>query len=216
MNPARLSFDVNALRDRLSARATSAPDPRFAAFTPAAVLVPVVLGGVEPTLLLTRRTAHLRDHPGQIAFPGGRVDEGDASPEATALREAQEEIGLQPEQVDVIGRLPDYYITASGFRVTPVVGVLRAPVLTRLDAFEVAEVFETPLSFLLDPANRRRGIIEHQGITREFWAMPWQGYDIWGATAGMIVSFADQVLGEALKSAPGEARGDDPYLNMSK
>lgn len=186
-------FDVDRLRTRLSLPAAQ-PDVRFAGFTPAAVLVPVVVGGDEPTLLLTRRSAHLHDHPGQIAFPGGRVDAGDTSPEATALREAQEEIGLSPEQVELIGRLPDYYITASGFRVTPVVGLLRGPLQLRLDAFEVAEAFETPLSFLLDPANRRRGRIEHQGITREFWAMPWQGYDIWGATAGMIVSFAEHLL----------------------
>jgi len=186
-------FDIDRLRTRLSLPAAQ-PDVRFAGFTPAAVLVPVVVGGDEPTLLLTRRSAHLHDHPGQIAFPGGRVDAGDTSPEATALREAQEEIGLSPEQVELIGRLPDYYITASGFRVTPVVGLLRGPLQLRLDAFEVAEAFETPLSFLLDPANRRRGRIEHQGITREFWAMPWQGYDIWGATAGMIVSFAEHLL----------------------
>jgi len=186
-------FDVDRLRTRLSLPAAQ-PDVRFAGFTPAAVLVPVVVGGDEPTLLLTRRSAHLHDHPGQIAFPGGRVNAGDTSPEATALREAQEEIGLSPEQVELIGRLPDYYITASGFRVTPVVGLLRGPLQLRLDAFEVAEAFETPLSFLLDPANRRRGRIEHQGITREFWAMPWQGYDIWGATAGMIVSFAEHLL----------------------
>jgi 8-oxo-dGTP pyrophosphatase MutT (NUDIX family) len=186
-------LDIDRLRTRLSLPATQ-PDVRFAGFTPAAVLVPVVVGGVEPTLLLTRRSAHLHDHPGQIAFPGGRVEAGDASPEATALREAQEEIGLAPEQVELIGRLPDYYITASGFRVTPVVGLLRTPLRLQLDAFEVAEAFETPLSFLLDPANRRRGRIEHQGITREFWAMPWQGYDIWGATAGMIVSFAEHLL----------------------
>lgn len=186
-------FDIARLRTRLSLPAAQ-PDARFAGFTPAAVLVPVVVGGVEPTLLLTRRSAHLHDHPGQIAFPGGRVDAGDTSPEATALREAQEEIGLAPEQVELIGRLPDYYITASGFRVTPVVGLLRGPLQLRLDAFEVAEAFETPLSFLLDPANRRRGRIEHQGITREFWAMPWQGYDIWGATAGMIVSFAEHLM----------------------
>lgn len=186
-------FDIDRLRSRLSLPAAQ-PDVRFAGFTAAAVLVPVVVGGVEPTLLLTRRSAHLHDHPGQIAFPGGRVDAGDTSPEATALREAQEEIGLAPEQVELIGRLPDYYITASGFRVTPVVGLLRTPLQLQLDAFEVAEAFETPLSFLLDPANRRRGSIEHQGITREFWAMPWQGYDIWGATAGMIVSFAEHLL----------------------
>lgn len=187
-------FDLDRLRQRLSHLPAGQPEARFAGFTPAAVLVPVVVGGPEPTLLLTRRSAHLHDHPGQIAFPGGRVDAVDASPEATALREAEEEIGLPPDRVELIGRLPDYYITASGFRVTPVVGVLHTPLALTLDSFEVAEAFETPLSFLLDPANRRRGRLEHQGMVREFWAMPWQGYDIWGATAGMIVSFADHLL----------------------
>lgn len=193
-HPAVSGFDPQRLRSRLACNPPARTDERFAAFTPAAVLVPVVVGGVEPTLLLTRRSAHLHDHPGQIAFPGGRVDAGDLSPEATALREAQEEIGVPPECVELIGRLPDYYITASGFRVTPVVGILRTPLSLKLDAFEVAEAFETPLSFLLDPLNRTRGSIVHQGVTREFWAMPWQGYEIWGATAGMIVSFAEHLL----------------------
>jgi 8-oxo-dGTP pyrophosphatase MutT (NUDIX family) len=186
-------FDPQRLRRRLSGQVAATEDPRFAGFTPAAVLVPVVIGGAEPTLLLTRRSAHLHDHPGQIAFPGGRVDAGDGTPEATALREAHEEIGIPSEKVELLGRLPEYFITASGFRVTPVVGVLRKPFDLHLDAFEVAEAFETPLSFLLDPSNRQRGSIEHQGCLREFWAMPWQGYNIWGATAGMIVSFAEQL-----------------------
>lgn len=193
---ASAGFDLQRLRMRLLGPQASPADPRFAGFTPAAVLVPVVIGGTEPTLLLTRRTAHLYDHPGQIAFPGGRVDAGDTSPEATALREAHEEIGLAPENVELIGRLPEYYIIATGFRVTPVVGLVHAPLALTLDTFEVAEAFETPLSFLLDPSNRRRGSIDHQGVTREFWAMPWNGYDIWGATAGMIVSFAEHVLAE--------------------
>jgi 8-oxo-dGTP pyrophosphatase MutT (NUDIX family) len=189
-------FDVQRLRSRLSRQPEPTADQRFSGFTPAAVLVPIVIGGAEPTLLLTRRTDHLHDHPGQIAFPGGRVDADDESPEATALREAQEEIGLTPDRIELIGRLPEYYITATGFRVTPVVGLLRRPLQLKLDEFEVAEAFETPLSFLLDPANRSRGSIHHEGVTREFWAMPWQGYNIWGATAGMIISFAEHLLGD--------------------
>lgn len=194
-SPGMLSgLHIERLRVRLAGLPARPADPLHAGYTPAAVLVPLVLGAGEPTLLLTRRTAHLHDHPGQIAFPGGRVDAGDVSPEATALREAEEEIGLAPGCVELIGRLPEYAITATGFRVTPVVGLVHAPLALRLDSFEVAEAFQPPLSFLLDPANRRRGRIEHQGVVREFWAMPWQGYDIWGATAGMIVSLAELVL----------------------
>ncbi len=107
-------FDPQRLRRRLSGQMAAIDDPRFAGFTPAAVLVPVVIGGAEPTLLLTRRSAHLHDHPGQIAFPGGRVDAGDATPEATALREAHEEIGIPPERIELLGRLPEYFIAASG------------------------------------------------------------------------------------------------------
>ena len=154
---------------------------------PAAVLVPVVQRGSELTVLFTQRTAHLQDHPGQVSFPGGRSEEEDASPIITALREAEEEIGLPRSQVDVLGTLPEYN-TSTGFRVTPVVGLVSLPIELKLDAFEVAEVFETPLSFLLDPNNHQRLSMEFSGVMRHFWAMPFQSYYIWGATAGMVVS----------------------------
>lgn len=154
---------------------------------PAAVLVPVVEHAEQLTVLFTRRTAHLHDHPGQVAFPGGRREERDASPVATALREAEEEIGLPSSQVDVLGTLPEYD-TSTGFRVTPVVGLVTPPIELKLDTFEVAEVFETPLAFLLDPANHQRMSMEFAGVMRQFWAMPFQSYFIWGATAGMVVS----------------------------
>jgi 8-oxo-dGTP pyrophosphatase MutT (NUDIX family) len=155
--------------------------------TPAAVLVPIVVRESGMTMLLTQRTAHLRDHAGQVSFPGGRCEPQDANPVATALREAQEEVGIAPQQVDVLGCLPEY-LTSTGFRVTPVVGLVTPPLNLRLDDFEVAEVFEPPLDFLLDTANHQRHKVEYQGALREYWAMPWKGYYIWGATAGMLVS----------------------------
>ena len=162
---------------------------------PAAVLVPVIMRQSGPTMLLTQRTAHLRDHAGQVSFPGGRCEESDASPEATALREAEEEVGLVSSQIEILGRLPEYR-TGTGFVITPVVGLVTPPLNLKLDDFEVAEVFEPPLDFLLDSANHQRHSIEVRGAMREYWAMPWQGYYIWGATAGMLVALHRILLPE--------------------
>ncbi len=156
----------------------------------AAVLVPIVVRPSGLTVLLTQRTAHLRDHAGQVSFPGGRCEPGDASPVATALRESDEEVGIQAAQVEVLGTLPDYF-TGTGFRVTPVVGVVTPPLNLRLDDFEVAEAFETPLDFLLDAANYRQESLDYAGSKRTYWAVPWQEYFIWGATAGMLVSLRE-------------------------
>lgn len=155
--------------------------------TPAAVLVPIVLREKEPTVLLTRRTDHLHHHPGQVSFPGGRVEAHDVSPMDTALRETEEEIGLVREKVELLGCLPQYR-TGTGFDVTPVVGLVSPPLDLVLDAFEVAEAFEVPLSFLLDRANHRLHSVEVRGVRREYYAMPYGDYFIWGATAGMLVS----------------------------
>ena len=158
---------------------------------PAAVLVPLVLHEIRkdgPTVLFTRRTDHLYHHPGQISFPGGGMEEGDSSAEETAVREAQEEIGLVPERIEIIGRLPDY-TTGTGFRVTPVVGLLRPPIELKLDSFEVAEAFEVPLAHFLDPANHQKHAIQlKDGRIRHFHAMPYGEYFIWGATAGMLMT----------------------------
>lgn len=154
---------------------------------PAAVLVPIVLRESEPTLLLTRRTDHLHHHPGQVSFPGGRVEEQDTSPIETALRETEEEISLARHHVELLGCLPQYR-TGTGFDVTPVVGLVTPPFELSPDAFEVAEVFEVPLSFLLDEANHQLHRVEVRGKLREYYAMPYGDYFIWGATAGMIVS----------------------------
>jgi 8-oxo-dGTP pyrophosphatase MutT (NUDIX family) len=178
------------LRRRLAAGA-DAEVPREEgvpeALTPAAVLVPIVLGGGEPTVLLTRRTDHLHHHPGQISFPGGRMDAGDQTLAHTALRETREEIGLSGDCIELLGRLPQYQ-TGTGFDITPLVGFVRPPLRLELDGFEVAEVFEVPLAFLLDPANHQRHRTEIRGRMREYYAIPYQGYFIWGATAGMLVT----------------------------
>lgn len=155
---------------------------------PAAVLVPLVDHGDRLHVLLTQRTAHLHDHAGQISFPGGRVDESDLDPVQTALRETREEIGLAASHIEVIGQLPEY-LTATSYRVTPVVGLIRRPFRLSLDSFEVEEAFEVPLAFLMDPVNHERRLVEFAGIRRTFYAMPWQAqrrYFIWGATASML------------------------------
>jgi len=155
---------------------------------PAAVLIPLVVRGATVQVLLTERTAHLSDHAGQISFPGGRVEVQDADVTATALREAQEEVGLPSERVEVIGRLPQY-TTVTGYEVTPVVGLIEGSFELALDAFEVSEVFEVPLEFLMNPAHHERRILTLGDITRTFYAMPYEArrrYFIWGATAAML------------------------------
>lgn len=160
--------------------------------TAAAVLFPIVLRDSGVTVLLTQRTAHLRDHGGQISFPGGRVEVEDLSPIHTALRETEEEIGLDRERIEIIGFLPEYR-TGTGFRVTPVVALVRPPFELTPDPFEVAEVFEVPLAFLLDPGNHQRHSLHYRGALRHFFAMPYGDYFIWGATAGMIRSLTERL-----------------------
>ena len=160
---------------------------RAAARRRASVLVPIVARPDELTMLLTRRTAHLKNHSGQIAFPGGGAEAGDASTEATALHEAREEIGLDPARVELLGRLSDYH-TRTDYRVTPVVGLVAPPFELSLDAHEVDAAFEVPLSFLLDPANHLRHQREFQGRMVPFYAIPYRDHYIWGATAGMLIN----------------------------
>ncbi len=136
-------------------------------------------------MLLTERTAHLNDHAGQVSFPGGSAEPEDVDVVETALREAEEEIGLARARVEVIGRLPDYP-TVTGFNVAPIVALVDPPLALTLDAFEVAEAFEVPLAFLLDPANQERRAIIMDGHSRRFTAMPYGTHFIWGATAAML------------------------------
>jgi 8-oxo-dGTP pyrophosphatase MutT (NUDIX family) len=154
----------------------------------AAVLLLVVDHPGAPTVVFTQRTAHLADHAGQISFPGGRCDEGDCTPERTALREAHEEIGIEPGRIEILGRLPQYR-TSTGFSVTPVVGWAEPPLDYRPDPHEVEAVFEVPLAFLLDAGNHRYESAFFKGRMRRYWAMPYGERFIWGATAGMLVTF---------------------------
>jgi 8-oxo-dGTP pyrophosphatase MutT (NUDIX family) len=201
-----------SLRQRFLAPPVWAPDVHTDRWiqaeqtVPAAVLIPLVWRpdgaeqGLTPRVLLTQRTEHLKKHAGQISFPGGRAEPGDESLVATALRETEEEVGLPPGRVEVLGSLPAY-ITGTGFEVTPVVGLIEAEAHERdalhltPDAGEVASVFEVPLSFLMNPAHHQRHAVDYQGRALSYFSMPWRPqpgvpeYFIWGATAAMLRNF---------------------------
>ena len=172
-------YDLNpSMRDE-------APDD----LTPAAVLIPIIVRPEGATVLLTLRTDHLRDHAGQVSFPGGRVEPDDDGPVATALRETEEEIGLARSLVEVVGEL-EVYETRTGFRITPIVGMVEPGFTLTLDAFEVAEAFEVPLAIVLDPANFNRQSRMWRGARRTFYVLPFEDRLIWGATAGMLVNLS--------------------------
>ena len=187
-------LDAAGLRERLrrappafSVFGDDGTEGREAASTAAAVLIPVIAHPQALTVLFTQRTPHLRSHSGQVSFPGGRAEPGDASAEFTALRETEEEIGLRRSAVEVLARLPDYR-TRTGYRVTPVVGLLTPPVAFAPDPNEVAEIFEVPLEFLLDERNRQRRTREFQGQQVGYYVFEYGEKVIWGATAGMLVN----------------------------
>jgi 8-oxo-dGTP pyrophosphatase MutT (NUDIX family) len=194
-----VSLPPSELKRRLAATGRDRGDhdlnPGMAPADPmraAAVLVPLVDRPDGVTVLLTRRTEHLHHHAGQISFPGGRIEASDGSPEEAALRETEEEVGLGRRHVELLGRL-DLYRTRTGFEVTPVVGWVTPPFDIAPDRFEVAEVFEVPLDFVVDPHNHERHSRQWQGVTRHFYVLPYGGYYIWGATAGMLVNLAERL-----------------------
>jgi 8-oxo-dGTP pyrophosphatase MutT (NUDIX family) len=160
---------------------------------PASVLVPVIERS-EATVLLTQRTADLASHAGQVAFPGGRIDRSDASPEAAALREAREEVGLASALVEPIGYL-DLYLTFSGFRILPTVARVKPDFALTLNPSEVTEAFEVPLEFLMNPSNHQRKTRDWKGIEREYYAMPFENRYIWGITAGILRNLFERVYG---------------------
>ncbi|HEY0282955.1 MAG TPA: CoA pyrophosphatase [Rhizomicrobium sp.] len=181
LTPTRGDYDLNPEARRL------APRP----LAPASVLLPIVMRA-EPSLLFTQRSAHLRRHAGQVSFPGGGAQDGDASLVATALRELKEETGIAAEFVSVQGFL-DVYETITGYAVLPVVGLLREGYALAPDANEVAQIFEVPLAFFLDPANRREHVFEWKGAMRRVYAFEVETHYIWGATASMLVNLAERL-----------------------
>lgn len=204
-----VSLQPTFVRDVLSAaidRPLHLPDERSFATsaiistpTEAAVLVPLVMREGGLTVLLTKRTDHLRDHAGQVSFPGGRVEAHDLSPIATALRETLEETGLSAEHIDILGRLPRYF-TGTGFAITPITGLVTPRFTLTLDTFEVAQVFEVPLSHLTDFRNYRlHEATLPDGQIRRYYSIAWDGYFIWGATAAMLRGMY-QVLAEAFSA----------------
>ena len=187
---ARLTAAVAALRDHAVVYGDEVLQVLDAPPVPAAVLVPVVVGPV-PGILLTKRNAHLNKHAGQVSFPGGRIDAGE-TPEQAALREADEEVGLAARDIEVLGRMADY-VTGTGYRITPVLGLLPPGLELRPSPHEVEAVFEMPLTTLLDPTAPRRRKREQQGNLREFWEWPHPQHYIWGATAAILVHLAEML-----------------------
>jgi 8-oxo-dGTP pyrophosphatase MutT (NUDIX family) len=183
--------DKEGIRLRLEGTCGAVPKARdsLRPGTPAAVLVGLVARPDGPRVILTERTAHLTNHPAEVSFPGGRVEPEDDGPEAAVLREAFEEIGLDPAKVEILGCLPSYR-TITDFCVSPIVGWIEPPVIYVPDEQEVADVFEVPLMFVVDPANHRRESIHWKGEDHSYFVLPYPGRRIWGATAGMLVDLA--------------------------
>ncbi len=168
--------------------------PPSARLRPAAVLIPIAPRRPEPSVILTRRPDTMRHHPGQVAFPGGKIDAGDAGPAAAALREAREEIGLDPARVDILGAIPEH-VTVTGFRIHPIVGLVPDDFRPSAAAGEVEEVFEMPLGHVLDPRNYQVRDRRWQGRRRRYYVVPYGPHYVWGATARILRTFADCIGG---------------------
>ena len=160
----------------------------------AAVLIPLI-EREQWYVLLTKRTDHLHHHPGQVSFPGGRADKIDESPLHTALRETEEEVGISADLIDIAGII-EPYLTVTDFNVIPIVGFVKPTFSLNIDEFEVAEVFEVPLSILAEPSNYQQKEIFWEGKNRQFWELMYNDYQIWGATASMLYAFASRLNGE--------------------
>ena len=184
----RLVAALSQANTKFAAKLQGDEVPVDAPLIPAAVLI-AVTDRREPGLILTQRPTHLRRHAGQIALPGGRADAEDSDSIATALREAQEEIGLDPTDVEIIGTT-DVYQTGTGFIITPVVGIIPPDLQFTADEIEVAEIFEVPFAYVMDPANQVLKTGLWQGHMRNYYEITWQERRIWGATAGMLVNLA--------------------------
>ncbi|HEX4113883.1 MAG TPA: CoA pyrophosphatase [Stellaceae bacterium] len=180
-------------------RGDDVPPPPDRPRRPASVLVPLLMHADGLQVLLTRRTPHLSAHAGQVAFPGGRSDEHDLDATATALRESEEEIGLPPSRVEVVGRL-DLFNTGTGFAITPIVGLIAVPFPLRPNPSEVAATFEVPLDFILDPANRQRRTGERNGRLRSYFVFDYGGHEVWGATAAILVNLTEILAPRAVSS----------------
>ena len=171
----------------------------------AAVLIPLVARPEAITVLLTRRTSNLAAHAGQISFPGGRLEPQDHDAQDAALRETEEEIGLPRTQIQLLGALEEYG-TVTGFRVTPIIGIATPPFTLAPDPTEVAEIFEVPLAFILDPVNRRHAVEKREGVERDIYEILFEDYRIWGFTARLLVRLAGVIeSGESLNAAGGRA-----------
>lgn len=200
-------MELSALRRRLAeepsdaetvgilATSDDATDLISGPLRPAAVLVPI-LHGDQPGILLTLRTPNLSAHAGQVAFPGGRIEPEDISPEAAALREAEEEIGLAPSHVEIAGRLPDY-VTGTGYLITPIIGLLPEGLILTPSPDEVAEIFTLPLATLLDPTAPERRSRQFRGRERHYWVWPHERHHIWGATAAILVHLAARLRAQS-------------------
>ncbi len=198
-------LDADAIRRLIKLEEPEADLPGTS-LIPAAVLVGIVTGPA-PGILLTKRTAHLRAHSGQVSFPGGRIDPEDGGPEEAALREAHEEIGLDPGHVEILGRLPDF-ATGTGYRITPILALLRPGFAVEASPHEVEAIFQLPMAVLLDPEAPTRRTVTFAGKPREFWVWPHPDHEIWGATAAILHHLATRLMSARTLAALAARSGD--------